>query len=303
MQFLKPKALVKGDVIHVVASSSPFEREAFLQGVKVLESFGFGVSYQADIFSKQYYLAGSDQRRFQELKKALTHKNVKAVFFARGGYGAMRLLPELARLASALTPKIILGYSDVTALLLYFQRYHAWTTFYGPVVAKDLSQQTHHLTLASLYQSITNTHALDKMQFDDVLTLKAGNAEGIMVGGCLSLIVALLGTPYEIDTQDKILFLEDTKEKPYQIDRMLMHLKLAGKFDKCRGIIFGSLATEFPAEYYIQTIQDVIKQKIPILFNFPAGHSAVKMTLPLGVKVKISTRQRSLVFLESALCE
>lgn len=302
MKTLKPHALKPGSTIRVVASASPFEKDAFFRGTDLLRSLDWKVTYQANIFSKRPYLAGDDTRRFEELVAALTDPTADAIFFARGGYGSMRLLPQLEKLKLKLTPKILLGYSDLTSLHTYFYQRYGWVTFYGPVVAKDMSNNMDELTLNALKLAVTHTKALGKLKFDDVNAIKKGKAEGIITGGCLSLIVSHMGTPFELDTKNKVLFLEDINEKPYAIDRMLTQLKLASKFKHCRGIVFGSLAGANPLEHYVETILDVLRDfDFPILFNFPAGHSEKKITLPLGVKVKIDSRNRSLTYLEAAL--
>lgn len=297
----KPAALKTGDTIRIVASSSPFDKAAFLAGVTLLESWGFNIKYQKNIFDREPYLAGSDQRRFDELASALADNTTKAILFARGGYGAMRLLALLDKKRIKTPPKIILGYSDLTALLNYFEQRLNWATFYGPVVAKDMSATSDSATLNSLKAALTSTKPLGEFNFNESLCLKSGKATAPITGGCLSIITSLMGTPYEINTNEKILFLEDINEKPYQIDRMLTQLKLAGKFKKCCGVIFGSLNGPNPHAHYEQTVMSVLGNlKIPILMNFPAGHSPIKITLPLGVNVCLDAKKKSLTYLESA---
>ncbi len=297
----KPSALKLGDLVSVVAASSPFDTPAFLEGVRILESWGLVVKYQKNIFDRTPYLAGSDVRRFTELKQALADKNIKAIFFARGGYGAMRLLDKLSKIKLPTTPKIILGYSDLTALHLFFASKAGWVTFYGPVVAKDIGPKSDKLTLTSLKTAITSTEALGEIKLTGAQTLRRGNSTGTITGGCLSLITALMGTPYEIDTDNKILFLEDTNEKPYAVDRMLTQLKIAGKFKKCRGLIVGSLNGPNPLKHYAEAILSVLDdKKMPIIINVSAGHSPKKLTLPLGVQVKLDATNKKLTYLESA---
>lgn len=303
MTLKKPKALKKGDTIRIVASSSPFNKRAFLQGVKLLNDWGFKTKYHRGIFAKEPYLAGTDKRRASELIQAINDDQAKAILFARGGYGAMRLLPLLDKAKLKSKPKIILGYSDITSLLHYFQQRLGWVNFYGPVVAKDLNKKAHKDTLQSFHKSLISTQTLNGYSLKGPISLRRGSATGPLVGGCLSLIVSLMGTKYELNTDNKILFLEDTNERPYEIDRMLMHLKLAGKFNKCKGIVFGSLVGPNPTEHYIDTIKGIVSDyKFPVLFNFPAGHTKKKITLPLGIKVCLNTKHsRSLTFLEPAL--
>ena len=192
----KPSALKPGDTIRIVASSSPFDKRAFLQGVKLLNHWGFKTKYHQSIFAKQPYLAGTDKRRASELIQALNDDSAKAILFARGGYGSMRLLPLLDKATIKSTPKIILGYSDITSLLAYFQKRLGWVNFYGPVVAKDLHAQAHQATLNSLKTNLTSNNGLNTFNPHKIIALKKGKAQGVLMGGCLSLIVSLLGTPY-----------------------------------------------------------------------------------------------------------
>lgn len=298
----KPQHLIPGDTIRIVASSSPFETEAFEAGLALLHSWGFKTKFQKNIFEREPYLAGSDKRRAKELISALHDDSAKAILFARGGYGAMRLLPLLDKIKIKSKPKIILGYSDITCLLNYIQKRLGWITFYGPVVAKDLSLATDGHTKNSFYECLTSTKNIAPMVFDEAQSIRTGKATAPMVGGCLSLIVSQLGTPYDLNTDNRILFLEDVNEKPYQIDRMLTHLKLAGKFKKCRGLVFGSLAGPNPSDHYRQTIQSVLEDcRFPILSNISAGHTKIKTTLPLGLKIKLDAKAKSITYLEAAL--
>lgn len=299
---IKPQALKPGDLIGIAASASPFEREAFEEGVLVLKNMGFEVYFRPDIFEKKSYLAGSDTRRAEELLELLNNPQIKAVLFARGGYGLMRLLPALDSKKISSEPKIVLGYSDITSLHLYLMQKKGWPIFYGPVVAKDLKLAMDAATRGSLYQALTQVGALPEMHFPETVALKPGVCEGVVTGGCLSLVVASLGTPYEIATDDRILFLEDINEKAYAVDRMLTQLTLAGKLQKVRGLIFGSFANGGDLSHYRETVEDVLRDfKGPVLFNFPAGHSPVKITLPLGVKARLDAGTRTLHYLESAL--
>ncbi|EKD42775.1 MAG: hypothetical protein ACD_73C00024G0001 [uncultured bacterium] len=299
---MKPKALKAGDIIGIAAPASPFDPEEFHKGVDTLKQMGFQVYYRPDIFERKNYLAGSDQRRVEELKELFLNPEIKAIFFARGGYGMMRLLPHFKKEFVPILPKIILGYSDITSLLLHLLDAKKWITFYGPVVAKDLGTNIDQTTYDSLLETITSSKTLKPFSSSEIVTLKSGTANGVLTGGCLSLIVASLGTPYEIDTKDKILFMEDINEKPYAVDRMLTQLKLAGKLAQTKGIICGSFVNGGNTDYIREAIEDVLSDfEGPIVFNFPAGHGATKITLPLGIKVTLDADQKTLTFLEPCL--
>ncbi|MDO8518694.1 MAG: LD-carboxypeptidase [Deltaproteobacteria bacterium] len=297
----KPKALKPGDTIGIAASASPFDRDEFQHGIAHLEKMGFKIYHRGDIFEKKSYLAGSDARRTDELLELLKNPEIKGVFFARGGYGLMRILSALDSEKLKIPPKIVLGYSDITALLAYLYQKYGWTTFYGPVVAKDLSANGHEMNLKYLEDAVTSTSPLGPFTFDEITSNEKGTAEGILVGGCLSLVRSLLATPFELILDNKIVFLEDINEKPYSVDRMLTQLVLAGRLKKVKGIIFGNFVNGGEAAHFQETALDVLKDfKGPILFNFPAGHGPLKVTLPLGIKVRVCAVQKKLEYLESA---
>lgn len=298
----KPIALKPGDTIGIAASSSPFDPAEFQKGVETLKHMGFQVYHRPDIFERKHYLAGHDDRRAAELIELIENPQIKAILFARGGYGMMRLLPFLDRHKFKAKPKIILGYSDLTTLCLYLEQKLGWVSFYGPVVAKDLSSNLNDATRNSLFQALTQKKPLGPFHFPNMFTLKTGKIRGTLVGGCLSLVVASLGTPYEIDTKGKILFLEDTNEKPYAVDRMLTQLVLAGKLKKLKGILLGNFVNGGEPDHFREMAEDVLKDfQGPILFDFPAGHGPTKITLPFGVKVEMDATAKKLEFLEGAL--
>lgn len=300
------RILQPGDQIGIAAAASPFHKEAFLEGVDFIKKLGFCVYYREDIFEQQNYLAGSDERRFNELRELIENPEIKAILFARGGYGSMRLLPHLDayfKKNPSIEPKIIIGYSDITSLLLYFLQNKKMIPYYGPVVAKDLGGKTVPTTKDSFFRALTDNKPLGETTYESLVSLTSTQsqttAEGILTGGCLSLVVASLGTPYEIETKNKILFLEDIHEKPYAVDRMLTQLTLAGKLKDLRGVVFGSLVYEGPESSMIEAIKHSLDGfEGPILYGFPAGHGSVKMTIPLGVKIKIDARHKVINFLE-----
>lgn len=305
MSFIKPKKLSPGDTVCVVASSSPFEKESFLEGVELLKSLGFKVKYQKSIFSKHKhhpYLAGSEKRRFQEFRKTLYDDSVKAIFFARGGYGAAHLIPFLLQERKKPMPKILAGFSDTTTLHLYAQKKWRWVVLYSPCIGGNMRQLTDQETLTAFQKVLFTDKPLEEKKYSDMVVIKKGETKARVVGGCLTLVANSLATPYEIETKNRILFLEDVHEKPYQVDRLLMHLKLAGKLKDCRAIMIGQLNGPNPIEHYEKTIADVVKDlPIPVVMNLPIGHVKKSMTLPLGVHVHLSTRHKRLSFLESAL--
>jgi muramoyltetrapeptide carboxypeptidase len=301
----KPAALHQGDTIAIVAPASPFDPTAFLQGVERIKTWGFRVKYREDIFAKKRYLAGDDARRLSELSEYLLDEEVKAIFTARGGYGSMRLLSGLDSLPRDLPPKILLGYSDFTSILMYALQAWNWVTFHGPVVAKDISARVSTQGETSLLRTLTDPRPLGRVSPPGLIPLHNGVAKGRLVGGCLSLIVCSLGTPYQLKTKDCVLYLEDVGEILYSLDRMLTHLRLAGLFQGIRGILFGPLKD---AHDEPQVIAEVLREllgdlKVPILFGFPSGHMEDSWTMPLGLPVTVDADQGALVFEEGALKE
>jgi muramoyltetrapeptide carboxypeptidase len=224
-------------------------------------------------------------------------EEVRAIVCARGGYGANYLpgVLDLERIKSH--PKIFVGYSDVTALLTYFSDAAGLVTFHGPMVAKDWAHED-GVELASWQAALSSSVAweVNVGAGSGAKGLVEGSAEGILYGGCLSLLVASLGTPYEIRTDGTILFLEDVAAKPYQIDRMLMQLKLAGKLNSVRGIVFGEMRDCLQTANQGYTIEEVVlrvvgESGVPVAYGVRSGHvSAGNSTLPIGVRAGLMVR-------------
>lgn len=292
----------------IVAPAGPVKREDFDAGLARLRSLGFDPIYSQGIFDRELYFAGGVRRRVDELHEMFRAPEVKAIICARGGYGTNHLLPHLDLDLIARNPKIFCGYSDVTTLSTYFNRMIGLVGFHGPMVSKDFNrpdgvhlESFSNATTGQQRWSITNS---DCPALEPVLQ---GAAEGTLFGGCLSLLVTSLGTPYEIHTQGTILFLEDLGEWPYRVDRMLMHLKYSGKLDKVRGIVFGEMLGCAPEPGAGYTLQEVIKRTlgdlmIPIAFGLRSGHvSSGNITLPIGVRARLSVSdQVTLDILEAA---
>ena len=305
---VRPAILQKGDTVGIVAPAGPVNREKFELGIARLRELGFNPVFSDSIFNRELYFAGGVRRRVDELHEIFRLPEVKAIICARGGYGTNHLLPHLNLALIAKNPKIFCGYSDVTTLLTHFHDTVGLVGFHGPMLTKDFANPdgVHFgsFSCASTGQqqwSITNS---------DSPTLQGickGEAEGTLYGGCLSLLVASLGTPYEIQTSGAILFLEDLGEWPYRIDRMLMHLKYAGKLEKVRGIIFGEMAEcAAPAgsDYTLQqAIAHIVRDlNIPVAFGLRSGHvSSGNITLPIGVRARLYVSESvTLEMLEAA---
>lgn len=305
---LCPSILETGDTVGIVAPAGPVNREKFETGVARLEGMGFNPVYSESIFDRDRYFAGSVGRRVDELHEMFQRPEVKVIVCARGGYGSNHLLPHLDLRLIAEHPKIVCGYSDVTTLLTYFHDRLGLVGFHGPMVAKDFAE-TDGVHLDSWIQA-TNGQRSWSITSADSRTLQPivrGSAEGKLYGGCLSLLVASLGTPYEVQTDDTILFLEDLGEWPYRIDRMVMHLRYAGKLEKVRGIVFGEMVDCAPSADAGYTLVEAITRMvsdlgIPVAFGLRSGHvSTQNITLPIGVKSRlIVTDTVTLEMLEAA---
>jgi muramoyltetrapeptide carboxypeptidase len=292
---IKPPALQPGDIVGIVAPASNVKREALEAGCEALRGLGYKPFYFDSIFEQDIYFAGSAQRRVWELEEMFVRDEVRAIVCARGGYGSNYLLELLDLKKIKAHAKIFVGYSDLTSLLTYFSDAFGLVTFQGPMVAKDFAHRD-GVDLFSWERALQGTSAWTLAPDAEVQGLVEGEGEGVLYGGCLSILAASLGTPYEIRTAETILFLEDIAAKPYQIDRMLMQLKLAGKLDDVRGIIFGEMVDCFQKTDQGYTMQEVVLRVVgslgvPVAYGLRSGHvSHGNITLPLGVRAGLSVR-------------
>ncbi len=310
-KIIKPRALLEGDSVAIIAPASNLQAPYLDRGTAELAKLGLRVKYDAGILSKDRYTAGTDERRAEELMSAFADPEIKAVWVARGGYGAMRLFDKLDEKRLSVTPKIFIGYSDITALHLYFYSRFNWVSFHGPMAAKDLAGGEEHYDRESLIKMLWQTSPPGEIKTSRTEMLHrgpGGRVSGRLLGGCLSLIAALMGTPDQLDTRGAILFLEDTATKPFAIDRMLQQLRLAGKFDEVRAIIFGEMIDCVQHADQGYRIQDVLADRtkdlgVPVMFGLPSGHSPVgNLTLPLGVMAILDADRGVLSIDEAAVC-
>src|SRR6266404_298524 len=306
---IKPPALHPGDTVGIVAPASSFKREQFEAGCDALRRMGYEPVYDESIFAHDFYFAGSVERRARELEEMFSRDDVKAILCARGGYGANYLLQALDVRKIIAHPKIFVGYSDITTLLTYLSDAARIVTFHGPMVTKDFAKLD-GLQIESWQSALSGAEnwRLDLGPDSGVKALALGSGEGLLYGGCLSMLVASLGTPYQIQTDGTILFIEDVATKPFQIDRMLMQLKLAGKLTGVRGIIFGEMLDCVQAPNQGYTLEQVVikvvgELGVPVAYGLRSGHvSRQNITLPLGVNARlaVSDSEVMLEFLESA---
>jgi muramoyltetrapeptide carboxypeptidase len=309
MPRIKPSALQPGDTIGIIAPASNIKREMLEAGCAALRRLGYKPFYFDSIFDKDLYFSGSAERRRRELDEMFMRDQVRAIVCARGGYGAHYLLDTIKLETIRAHPKIFVGYSDITSLLTYILDSTGLVTFHGPMVAKDFAHSD-GVDVASWEAALTGVAdwTLNFGAESGAKALLAGSADGILYGGCLSMLVASLGTPYEIHTAGTILFIEDLAAKPYQIDRMLMQLKLAGKFAGVRGIIFGEMVDCAQKQDQGYTLEEVVLRVIgglgvPVAYGLRSGHvSRQNITLPFGVHaaLNVGKDEGSLRILESA---
>jgi muramoyltetrapeptide carboxypeptidase len=303
----KPRALQPGDTVGIVAPASNIQRAALDAGCAVLEGLGYKPVYLDSIVEQDLYFAGSVERRARELEEMFLRDDVRAVICARGGYGTNYLVTSLDPQKIIPHQKIFVGYSDITTLLTCFCDTAGFVTFHGPMVTKDFANSD-GIDLPSWHAAISGVSHWEIGDDSGIEPLAEGSAEGILYGGCLSMLVAAIGTAHEIRTSGTILFLEDVNTKPFQIDRMLMHLKLAGKLKGVRGIIFGEMLDCLQPGGQNYSLKEVVMRVvgdlgIPVAFGLRSGHvSRRNVTLPLGVRASLSVNSHSAVLriLESA---
>jgi muramoyltetrapeptide carboxypeptidase len=299
---IKPKALQKGDTIGIVAPSGLFDKKKFEKGIEFIKKIGFNPFWREDIFHAKRYMAGSDSRRVSELMDLFSNEEIKAIFCARGGYGAGRILPLLQKEKIVNHPKIFVGYSDICFLLNFFVQECSMVCFHGPMVAGALARGLSPYEEEVFIRLLTSKKPLGELNLDGIEVLREGIGEGILIGGCLSIIISSMGTEYELETKGKILFLEDTNEPLYRLDRMLTQMRIAGKFDKIEGIIFGHIFDPKEEVLFKEMAKEIFEEtKAPVLYKVPAGHGNHGLALPFGVKVRVDANERKLFFLESAV--
>jgi muramoyltetrapeptide carboxypeptidase len=238
---IKVKHLKKSDVVGIVAPAYSVDRHSFYMSVEKLKKMGFKVKYSRSMFKKYCHMAGIDKERAGQINSMFADRSVKAIFCANAGHGSFRVLPYLDKKIISKNPKIFVGYSDITILLCYLQRITNMVVFHGPVLCGEIHQSMNYLTEEYLIKAIGQSSPMEKLAFRGVRILRHSKAAGILTGGNLAMIANSIGTPYEIDTKGKILFLEDINESLEEIDNYFMQLKLAGKFSSIRGLILGKM--------------------------------------------------------------
>lgn len=296
-----PKPLSRGSIVGVAAISGLVNPKDLKNGVFFLKKLGLEVRLARNVYFKEDYLAGSDAERAECLNEFITDPEVRGIFFARGGYGAMRVLSQINYDAILSDPKIMIGMSDITALSMAVFSQVGLITLAGPMLAGQVSSGLDKDSETSLVEALTHPieryQIMRKLEPSKLKILQTGKTTGYLLGGCLSLIVSLIGVPYCPNFGDCVLFIEDVNEPAYKIDRMLTQMKLAGIFDHLRGIIICQFSGDDP-EVTMATVERVIldyvkSSSVPVISNYPHGHTLPNMTLPVGLPVKFEVSESS----------
>ena len=295
----KPARLKRGARIGVVAPAGRVEPGLLEAGIAAIRAEGFEVELGAGIFQCKGYLAGEATERAKDLLDFFRRSDIDAIFCARGGFGSIQVLPYLSSELKR-HPKIFVGYSDITVLLNWVRQACAMVTFHAPMVGMDFARGLTERSSGYLWRVLSGEIPTWKLELGE--TIRPGKAESELMGGCLSVLVTTLGTPYEIDTRGKLLFLEDIGEKPYRVERMLTHLKMAHKLDDVTGILFGDFTDcdgDGPRDVK-QVIIDLFHDApYPVAMGMRAGHGHENLMLPFGAKMLLDGNAAILELLES----
>jgi muramoyltetrapeptide carboxypeptidase len=299
---VKPHALKPGDTVAVVAPSAAVEREHLERGVRALSAMGFRVKVSERVLARSGILAGDDRDRARELQACFADSEVRAIFSARGGYGFGRLMPLLDFDAIARTPKAFVGFSDATFMLNTLVDLAGMVSFHGPMVAMDFARGLSPRAFQHLQAMLSGELRSFELEARD--TVHPGIARGLVIGGCLSVLVASIGTPYAPRFDGRILFLEDTGEKAYRVDRMMVQLRHSGALAKVAGIVFGTIRPVDGNEQESRLIAQFIAEQtadlgVPVLYGIEAGHGTENFTIPFGVEARIEAASRRVIFTEA----
>lgn len=303
----KPQKLNSGDTIGIVAPASSFDIDKFKRGVEFLKELGYKVKYEPVIFDLEWSKSDHSRERAMQINRMFADKEVKAIFCAEAGYGSAEIIPYIDKKTIRKNPKIFVGYSDITIILLYLQKLANMVIFHGPVVSGEIYQGMHQLTLEYLKRLFSETKPLGGLKFPQLIAFKPGIATGKLVGGNMSSIIDSIGKPYRIRTAGSILFLEDINEDYETIKNYFFRLKRAGKFRKIKGLLLGRMLNSSGKDHDLRKlIEKLFKGRdIPVLYGFPSGHLRLRgglhVTLPLGLPVTINADKLSLTVAESAV--
>lgn len=315
LTLLKPRALKPGDTVGLVAPASyTFDLWRLDDAAARVRAIGLEPKFGKNVRGRRGFLAGTDEERVADLHDMFADRSVSAIFSLQGGYGTPRLLDRLDYDLIRRNPKILLGFSDITGLHLAISKKSGLVTFHGPNMLGSLPPRTLESLKKALFVAepigeVTNPEEADPLNVEFPLrTVAPGVARGRMTGGNLTLITHTMGTPYEIETKDRILLLEDTGEAPYRIDRMLVQLRLAGKLQSAAGIVFGTCTDCAPSRSSFEislSLSDVLQELLgslgkPVLAGILFGHTKEKAIIPIGVEAELDAGAKKLTIVEAA---
>jgi muramoyltetrapeptide carboxypeptidase len=303
---VKPNRLEKGDTVAVIAPASPPNKENLKRGLKFLEELGLNYKLGKSLYAEFGYLAGNDQERLADLQEMFIDDEVKGIICAGGGYGTARIASAIDYETIKKNPKIFWGYSDITFLHTAIRQQTGLVTFHGPMLASDIGKEdADQISKDTFQQLFAPTDLNYSSEVSQIEELVPGSAKGSLVGGNLSLLSSSMGTQHEIDTEGKILLIEDINEEPRAVDRMLNQLHMAGKLQGAAGIIVGDFNNCVPERELSLTLEEVIGHYIklagrPALKGFKMGHCSPHIAVPLGATASINTKEKTL-FVESGI--
>ena len=312
---IKPSRLKPGDTIGLIAPGSYIDGRELKDSIKNLNELGFDVVYTNNILSKNGYFSGTDKQRASDVEQMFYRKDVSGIMCVRGGYGCTRILPLLNYNVIKVNPKVIIGYSDVTSLLYGIYKNTGLICFHGPIATStfnDFTLDYFRKTLIDPVENLVLKNPVPESEDKEYKpkTIKDGIVRGELVGGNLSTVLSLIGTPYDCDTRNKIIFLEEMEEDPYRIDRMLTQMRMAGKFKDAAGVALGvfrdcepSEKSSFDSSF---TLIEVLKNRlgdlnIPVVYGMSFGHIKNKFTIPEGIKAELDASKQTITLLETAV--
>lgn len=291
-------------MVGVAAPASCFDDALFRRGLATLKALGHPVKVPDGVFRRNGYLAGTDEERARVLTDLFLDPEVRAVFAVRGGFGAMRMLPLLDYGLLKRNPKILVGFSDITALLCAVLARSGFAVFHGPVLTSLARDAEKPLAEIEAIEEAVRPDKPLALAADPAVVIREGRAEGPVYGGNLTLLAHLVGTPYLPDLSGAILFIEDHSEAPYRIDRKLTHLALGGCLDKIAGVAAGAFCQCGGEGAVFRVLEEAFAPLgVPVLAGFPAGHGPRNLAFPLGVPARLDTASRTLTFLTPATVE
>ena len=308
-----PPALKQGDLIGLVTPGSPITEEQLEESIRKIEGLGFRTYYMDSVLSKYGYFAGKDQERADELMQMFTNKEIKGIWCVRGGYGSIRILNLIDFQEIEHNPKVFIGYSDITALLTSVYEQTGLVNYHGPMGVSDFSD----FSVASLKRVLleprkkymypyTREKDTDTNPEFDRYTINGGKAEGELIGGNISVLDSMIGSKFEPDFKDKLVYLEEIEEKTYKVDKMLFHLLEATNLREAAGIAMGVMGDcntgEAPTLSLKEAIGDLLEPlDMPVTYGLSFGHIKEMITIPNGIRARLNADRNSLKLLEKTV--